>query len=335
MGRMLGALLLLALAQEAPAFEPEPYANAPFEVKFGKPQGFEAVADEVGLLLHRAGVGFRVTREPMLEDPETFASSWSGKLGGAGKEGKVTASKVGKYQAWSTGYDVDAGGPRRIEIWRIYAPDPELLYNFRFSAPPAYPLKALVDGVLKAFACSAPRPKLEVPDRASPVEGRWYIRLPKGYESVKDAAVRLGGGSRSGFVKLLPGYDPPHPSAWLQIAAHNPAGSVYMEDGRIVPGSKYEEFAAKLLADVQTAELVTKLDGKPKGKARSFSPFKDGYELTVAGTGADGSAKEICCYVGKVDSDLAFRVTLVADARELRLHKDLLKQLCSNLFRKE
>lgn len=325
--------LAFALAQEGPAFEPEPYVNVPFEVRFGKPQGFEAVADETGLLVHKAGVGFRVTREPMLADPETFADEWAATLAAGGISAKVVATKVGKHQAWNAGWEADAGGARRIETWRIHAPDGEWLYNFRFSFPKGQEGKPLVEGVLRQFASTAPRPKLEIPDRAHPIEGRWYVRLPKGFEPVRSGEVRLGGGMRSGFVKLLPGFEPPHVAAHVSIGGFDPTNMMRLDSGAVIAGSKFEEIAADALAGLR--EEFAKPPEKPKGREKAHPGFKNGYELSGSALGKDGSRKEFFVYVGKADSNVALRVVLVADARETRLHKDLMRQICANIFRRQ
>lgn len=335
MGRVLITLAFAAgsaLAQEALTFETEPFLCAAFEFKLIRPQGWTMSEAETAVSFQGPTMGFRVTREPMLHDPESFAQAWQGTLDQAGKGGKVKEGKAGRCSAWQATWKVEAEPARLLEIWRVYWPDAEILYNLAFSVPAAADPRPLVDAVIRSFVPTAPKPKLEFEPGAMQLGPRVQMRLPKGFIDASQGGVRLGGGTDLGYVKLLAGYNPPRVTAALGVRGVSPYGSYEMPDGKQVPGTAIDELA--LLGWGKASEGFGKVTEKPRKRGTRYGELK-GFEATAAGVDKEGIPREFYAFSCKLTPEAAIVVTFVVDARETRLYKELFRQICSSISYKD
>jgi len=266
--------------------------------------------------------GFIVTREPFLHDPETFAAAWRVQLSAAKIDAIVEKTKAGSRDAWFATWTV---GDRQIDVWRVYAPENEMLYNFSFSGAKNFDMKSIEDATLKSFKCTAGKPELKFQQKGEAVSTRISLRLPEGFEKEAIQGFRLGGGISGGFVKTLPGYDPPHIAGRIRIEQHD-AGGTYMTQTGTISGGDTEKWLERAWDDDQGE--FGQVAKKPRAKSVSYSGIKgDWMESTVIAK--SGLPQRWMGFVGKYKQDVITLVILV-DEREARLHKDYLKQVCSN-----
>ncbi len=317
--RRVSPLLLLAglaLGADPIVFDSEPFPCPPLEVKFGKPQGWEPVIEGGVLVLHRAGSGFKVSREPFLYEIKEFQAAWEKELAAGGIAGSTKALKVGRNEAVRASFELDREGKRTIEIWRVRVPDCEMLYNFTFSLPAGGDMKSLVDGVLKPFTCTAPPPKLEFQPQPTAFGAGLEFKLPVGYD-------RAAGG----YVKLMPGYgEQPREAGRISILLYRHDTLYTTPDGKAVTGTSVDDVTelpwAEISKEMQRAD-------KQRGSATRYGGNK-GHLATAGGLAKDGSEKAYYAFGTKLRGVTLVFVLLV-DARETRLHKNLFKDFCETL----
>jgi len=321
----LATLLLLAAvaaAQSAPTFG-DPYSSPALALKIGAPREWSPVFEGGALVLSQGGIGFRVSREPFLFDPKTFAAEWEARLGEAGIGAKVQSVKAGKYEAYRVAYET--GEPKRcLEIWRLRVPEVEMLYNLTFSTPAGYDAKPLVEGVLKGFQCTASPPKLEFEEEPVRLGNLAEFRLPKGLAKAEGSVPPP---LEIAYAAKLAGYGEPRESFVLRIYAFDQRINPYRVPGwREFSGSDLDAVVDAVWADL--AKPLKRTD-KPKGGAGRTGPFK-GASLSGGGTAADGTEKALHVAAAKVREKIlvwAFR----ADAREARLCRNLFKEICDTI----
>jgi hypothetical protein len=321
------ALLAVLLGAVAAAEDPREYEVRPFHFTVQIPAGWTAEQGPMGMVARDAkGNGFVVSREPFLHDPDTFAAAWRAQLGAAKLDAKVERTKVSRRVAWSASW---TAGERRIEVWRLHVEDLEMLYNFSFSVAAGFELKPLVDATLKSFDCEAPKAELKFQQQTESITTRIQIRLPEGYEKdePRPEDFALGGGLRGGFVRTLPGYQPPHVAGRIRFRGYDANVTYITEDRREIPGTAVDKLLdATWRTDEPEFASVVK---KPRGRDTTLSGIR-GSTIEVAVIGKDGLPKRWLGFCGKHKQDVV-EVVLVVDERETRLHKDILKQVCSNL----
>ena len=319
------ALLLLAAAVAAQD-PPREFQVRPLGFAVAVPAGWTAEQGPTGMAAcDAAGNGFVVTREPFLHDPETFATAWVAKLRDAKIDTKVERTKASSRDAWRATW---TAGDRQIEVWRVHVPEYEMLYNFSFSGAAGFDLKALVDATLKSFKCPPPKTDLKFQKNAESVSTRIGIRLPEGYEK-QDLAegVRLGGGIMGGFVKTLRGYDPPHVAGRIRFHGMPADAAMPTSDRQWIPCSDVEKVLdAVWREDEKEFGQVAK---KPKARDAAFGGVK-GSAMEASVVAKSGLPQRWMGFVGRYKQDVV-AVVVIVDEREARLHKDYLKQVCSNL----
>jgi hypothetical protein len=266
--------------------------------------------------------GFVVTREPFLHDPDTFAAAWRTQLSASKIDAIVERTKVGGRDAWFATW---TAGDRRIDVWRVHASENEMLYNFSFSGDKGFDLKSLADATLKSFKCTAPKAELKFQQNGESVTTRMTLRLPEGFAKEAEEGFRLGGGISGGFVRVLPGYDPPHVAGRIRVEQHD-ANVTYGTITGDIPGGATDKWLEQAWADDEREfGHVVK---KPRPKSATFCGVK-GDCMEAAVIAKSGLPKRWMAFVGKYKQDVV-TVIVIVDEREARLHKDYLKQVCSN-----
>jgi hypothetical protein len=283
------------------------------------PAGWTAGQGGTGMTARdAAGNGFVVTREPFLHDPETFATAWVTQLRDAKLDTKVERTKAAGREAWRASW---TAGDRQIEVWRIHVPDGEMLYNFSFSGATGLDMKTLVEPTLKSFKCAPTKAEMKFQRATETVSTRVQIRLPEGYE--KDSEGRSGFRE---YAKALPGYDPPHAAGRIRLLGL-PVGIFDLPTGGTVntndPEATLEVFWAEAQGDFASCGK------RPRPRDATFDGIK-GTTIEVPVVGKDGFPRRWMAFCGKYKQDVAL-VIVIVDDREARLHKDYLKQVCSNL----
>lgn len=318
--------LLLGAAVAAAQDAPREFQVRPLGFSVAVPAGWTGEQGATGLAARDAtGNGFVVTREPFLHDAETFAATWRAQLGAGMLDTKVERTKACGRDAWRAAW---AAGDRQIEVWRVHAPECEMLYNFSFSGAKGFDLKPLVDPTLKSFKCMPAKPELKFQPNAESVTTRIGLKLPEGYakEDIVEA-FQLGGGILGGFVRTLKGYDPPHVAGRIRFQGRE-AGTTYItEDRQEVLGSDVEKLLELVWRDDQ--KEFGQVAKKPKAKDATFNGIK-GSAMEACVLGKNGMPQRWMGFVGKFKQDVV-EVIVIVDEREARLHKDYLKQVCSNL----
>jgi len=315
-----GTALLLVLAAAAAQEAPRELAVRPIECTLTLPAGWTGDQGATGVAARDPDQnGFVVTREPFLHDAETFAAAWQGQLANAKISATVERTKATGRDAWRAAW---TAGARGIEVWRVYVPECEMLYNLSFSGGQGFDLRAVIDATLKSFKCTAAKPELKFQQNTEGISNRISLRLPAGYAKEETGeGTTLGGG----FVRTLGGYDPPHVAGRIRFAQHESAVTYGTPAGRINGGDtgRWLEFAWQ--ADERELGVPTK---KPSPRAATFCGIKgDAMEACVVAK--SGLPQRWMGFVGKHKQDVV-TVVIVVDEREARLHKDYLKQVCSN-----
>ncbi|MCK6461386.1 MAG: hypothetical protein L6Q95_16010 [Planctomycetes bacterium] len=322
MGILVASLLLVAAAAAQDA--PREFQVRPLGFNVMVPAGWKGEQAATGLVAQDAKQnGFIVTREPFLHDPDTFAASWRTQLSAAKIDAIVERTKACGRDAWFATW---TAGDRRIDVWRVYAPENEMLYNFSFSGAKDFDLKSIEDATLKSFKCTAPKAELKFQQATESVTTRIAIRLPEGYEKEGAQGFRLGGGLMGGFVKTLPGYDPPHVAGRIRFRGMG-AGDFYpTPEMQMIPCNDDEKVLEVLWQeDEREFGNVVK---RPKAKAASFGGIK-GSSMEASVIAKSGLPQRWMGFVGKLKQDVVTLV-IVVDEREARLHKDYLKDVCSS-----
>jgi len=333
MVRWLPILILLSSivvsGQDAPEFT-KTYRVRPLEFEVGIPPGWLADQDHSGMVCRSKKMGFMVSREPFLHDKDQFAGEWERSLGEAGNGAKVTKGKAGKYVVFSANWDTDAAGGRTIHVARVWVPQNEMLYNFSFSAPRGTDMEPLVSGVLKSFKCTAAKPKLSFNATKESLGARISITLPQGYAK-QPRGVQLGGGDGGDFVRIIEGYKAPHIAGAISFRGYNARITYELEDGSTSPGSNVKrltEYAWEIAKSKLGAETR-----RMRGKSARYGKIK-GHAVEAGAYSKKGLPKRFFAWGGKIKG-ATIVITLLVDEREARLHKDLMKQVCSKLEVKE
>lgn len=322
---LLATLVFCPAAAAAPGkdkltFGKKPYAVRPLEFTVRMPDGWQAQQDKTGMVAQVArdpkGMGFLISREPMLRDPKEFDEQWELTLKGAGIDTKVKKSRAGKHSGWRATWETDAADGRVIEVHRIHVEDNEMLYNFSFSAPKGEEyeddFEDLVDGVLRSFEFTGEKPELEFKQTAEPIGTRESITLPKGYE--KPAAK--GGFPSRGYtwVKMLEGYTPPHEAGRIEL-------------GNVMQDVQEDDAAEAVLAGDQAK--LGKPRRRPRGRKMRYNDMK-GYQLTAEFLTQEGVPKLYFVFVMRPQQSYPVYVKMLVDEREERLYKNLFKEFCKH-----
>jgi len=290
-----------------------------FEVSV--PEGWTVEQDHTGLVAHDGKRnGFQVSREPMLFDEDEFGERWQADLAKAGKDVEVGKERVRREKAWRARWKA---GDRTIDVWRLYRPSIEMLYNVSFSVGKGVELEPIVEGVLDSFRCTAEEPELKFQRTAVTITNRITLRLPEGYVKAGGRRGGLGGGLSGGFVKVLPGYDPPHVAGQIRFRQFNPRVTY----GR-VPGTDTDGLVEAYWEEVVKGDLgeVTK---RPRRRSARFRGLK-GDSLEVHVRTKEGLPKIWFGFCGKHSQEVAL-IAILVDAREERLHKDLFRDILNEL----
>jgi hypothetical protein len=322
MGRTFLLLLLLAAAVRA-EWTLQPYKCRPLEFEIGVPENWTSQQDHTGMVSSTRDAGFMVSREPFLHDVKTFGDAWAKDLGAAKIDTKVATAKVGRYAAWHASWK---GAGRDIAVWRVYVPVNEMVYNFSFSAGPGVDLPGLREAVLKAFTCTSKGPTLKFERTAESVSTRVSIKPPQGYVK-QERGVRLGGGLSGGFTKTLPGYAKPHQAGLLAFRAFDARITYALPDGGSVPGGDTKKLIAFVWGEVKGE--IGAVVKRPRTKGARYAGMK-GHAMEAQVLAKDGKPKVFFAFLGKHKTTVV-SVSLLVDAREARLHKDLFKQVCNHI----
>jgi hypothetical protein len=312
----------VAAAQEAP----REFQVRPLGFSVAVPAGWTAGQGPTGMAARdAAGNGFVITREPFLHDPETFATAWVTQLRDAKLDASVERTKAHGRDAWRASW---TAGERQIEVWRVHVPEYEMLYNFSFSGAAGSDMKALVDPTLKSFKCPPPKTDLKFQKNAESVSTRIGIRLPEGYEKQDlGEGLQLGGGIMGGYVKTLKGYDPPHIAGRIRFHGMPADAAMPTSDRQWIPCNDVEKVLDAVWREDE--KEFGQVEKKPKAKDATFSGIK-GSAMEASVVAKSGRPQRWMGFVGRYKQDVV-AVVVIVDEREARLHKDYLKQVCSNL----
>ena len=309
MGRAGFVLLLVATVAQA-EWKLTPYKCRPLEFEVGVPEGWQAQQDRTGLVASTRDAGFLITREPFLATEKGFAEKWRKQLAAGGVTVDVKLTKARGFVAYRAAWTVEKA-KRQIEVWRLFVPGNQMLYNVSFSAEATVDLKGLVDAVLRSFKCAPKALKMKfnrTPDSLGP---RISIKIPEGYQKAP-MGVRLGGGISRGYTKRLPGYTKPHVAGLIAV------GGGYGQ-------SKKQVMQPWDMAKEDFAEVLK----KPRVKSAKYGDLK-GHSLTAQVLDKKGFPKRFLVFAGKAKQGLIV-ITVIVDEREARLYKDYLKQVCSQI----
>jgi len=301
---LLFAAPLLAQEKEGLVFGKDEVECAPIECEVKIPEGWKVVQDHTGISAQGDGMGFVITREPLLEDEKEFAASWQAVLVKAGKSVEVKKVRAGRYRAFIAEWE--AAG-RAIAIYRIHVPDQEYLYNVSFSFPKGADREPLLKGVLKSFKCTAAKAKLELEKRRVAV-GSATVQLPIGYEETKD---RFWRGGR--YVQARKGYEQREEAGVIYTASF-PVGPRLPTGGATSDPEAVNTYLLSLLT-----QRGVKMKGKIKTKSASYGGLK-GALTTGEINGTGGESYGLFIWTGKGKRDTASVILLVHE-RELRLYK--------------
>ncbi len=299
------ALPLAAQEEEGFVFGKQPIACNPIECEVRVPNGWKVAQDRTGLSAEGNGMGFVITREPLLEDEKTFGASWQAVLAKANNTVEVKKVRAGRYKAFFASWPASG---RTIAIYRIHVPDQEYLYNVSFSAPTdAAEREALVAGVLKSFKCTSKKAKLALQKIRTAIGNAGQFQLPEGFA---EKPSRWRGKT---YVKTRPGYAKPQ-----QV------GVIYTGSFRVglgLPGggttSKGEDLNRFIIGQLGQAGM--KFGDKFKTKSATYGGFK-GALTTGRATGTEGETYHVYLWSGKGKRQTA-SIVLVLHERELRVHK--------------
>jgi len=328
--RFLAAVaLLVGIASLSPG-EGRAFVAKALEFEVVVPEGWRVTRDRTGIVAQEAtseqGTGFQITREPFFQADKTFPAAWQAQLDAEGLEAKVIREKTGKYEAWHAAWTSGGEQARAIEVWRLHTPENEMLYNLAFSAPEGADLTTLVRGVVGSFRCTAPKAKLEFASKTESIGIRAEINLPAGLQPLP-RDVQLGGGGGPTFVKLIPGYKQTHIAVLIRLQTQPAgAGGARLPDGSVVRGGVKE-----IAAGYARALYGRFKDPRSKPRARSarYGGFR-GYAAKLAGVDKQGLPKRAYVFAGKRRQTVLV-AAIVVDEREIRLHKDYFRQLCSKI----
>ncbi|MHC4953037.1 MAG: hypothetical protein ACYTGZ_04045 [Planctomycetota bacterium] len=309
--RPLVLLIFLAPAlaqEEALPFGKEPVACKPIECEVRVPNGWKVTQDHTGMSALGGGMGFVISREPLLHDEKTFGAAWEAKLTGGGIKTTVARVRAGRYKAFKATWEPKAAPGHVVEVYRIHVPEHEMLYNLSFSAPKAADRAALVATVLKSFKCTSKKPKLAFQQMRFEIGSAGTFKLPEGFEVKKDMRWR---GDR--YVRMRKGYKKPEEAGVIYTVSF-PAGARLPTGGTTSKGEDVNRFILSGLT-----QRGMKFSEKMKTKPATYSGFK-GAATTGQVIGTEGEIYELYLWTGKSKRTTA-SVVLIIHERELRVHK--------------
>ncbi|MFQ5844390.1 MAG: hypothetical protein ACE5JG_05300 [Planctomycetota bacterium] len=319
-GALVAALLVTAAAAAAQgelAFRKGAYRCDPLQFRVSIPKGWEASHSATAMAARGAGMGFRITREPFLHDPKTFPRRWQEQLAAAGVDARVKPARAGRYKGYAASWRPPAGAGRTLHVYRLHVPDAELLYNIAFSLPAGTEPKPLVQGVLRSFRSTAEKPAAGLSRGASFARLRLHLKLPDGYDPVElpppKSREEAMGRPFALYRKVLPGYKPEHEAARLEVYGW------FRGDP--------EDHVAKIAARTQATLVDT--PRTPRVRSARYGGHK-GFAIQFTGE-RDGVSKRYHAFGLKTRVGLRVVVGLLVDDREVRLHKNLFKEICQNI----
>ena len=341
-GLWLVALLAASTARaDEVAFElgDKPYQFRHLECEVKVPDGWIVDRDEVTVVARTPSVeatGFQLTREPFLHDESTFADARR-QLGDGGIDAQVEKKKVGRHTAWHATWENASAGGRRLTVWRVHVEDNEMLFNFAFSAPTRMEVDSLAEEVLKSFKCTGEKQELTLRETVDRIGTSTDIRFPKSWDALE--REQLGGLMQSlgwsvdvekGYVKRLPGYATPHMGVSVVVLVFNPytlygADEVQGTDTEGIVLYSWEKLAAGTAREV--------LD-KPRARGARHGRLR-GDSAQARFVDDQGFVRVFYAFGTKIASQLGkqtgYVIAFIADERELRLNKDLFKDVLGTL----
>ncbi|MHC4939911.1 MAG: hypothetical protein ACYTHK_13155 [Planctomycetota bacterium] len=309
---LLIALLLLAPEEEM-VFEKEPVVCAAIEFEVRIPQGWKVAMDKTGISAQGDGAGFVITREPFLGSEDSFAEDWRVVLVNAGLKTRVEKARAGRYRAYHARWEK---GGRVIDVYRLFVPDLQMLYNISFSTPKGAATDELFKGVFKSFKVTEKAKKLELTSTNISVGKAGTLRIPKGCE---EQSRQYGPKS---YVRMMKGYEKPKTAVTIRVTSVRSGISYRTQDDS---GSTSDP---EFLNRVQAAGLGFKDPNwikKPKSKAASYGGLK-GLALTGQIRGADGDVYEACLWSGKGKRESP-TILIIVHERETKLYKNYIKTI--------
>jgi hypothetical protein len=344
-GALFCALTLL-VARSARADEAQyqlgekPYQFRHLECELKVPDGWIVDRDEVTVVARAPTIdatGFQLTREPFLWDEDTYAETWRRQLGDGGLDATIGKERAGRNTAWRASWENESAGGRRITVWRIHVEDNEMLYNLAFSAPRNVGVEELAKEVLKSFKCTADKPELSLRETVDRIGTATDIRFPKGWDALE--RQELGGlvqrfgytvDIEKAYVKRLPGYATPHEAVAAFVLVFNPY-TVYGDEE--VSGTDTEGltmFAWQKLA----ADTAREVLDEPRARGARHGRLRGD---AAQGRYVDEQGKRRVFYAfgtriaSQLGKQTGYVIGFIADERELRLNKDLFKDVLGTL----
>jgi hypothetical protein len=327
--RFLPSLLLFAAVAAAEGeltFGKKPHRCAPLGFQVGVPEGWRTTEADTGLVARGGQLGFQVTREPLLHDPDGFATTWSVELRAKGIAVDAERAKAGRYRAYRAAWESEAAGGRSILVYRIHAPENEMLYNVAFSAPKGTDLAPLVKGVLKSFRCTAPDAKLEF-QRESVGDQRLSFRLPVGYVELP-RGVRLGGGGGAVYARSMAGYGKPRESGRITLMAlFTHVAIPKAGGGGYTTANNLKDVLEWVWSGAQ--KDYERVKDRARTRPARYGGEK-GYGLQAGGLSKEGVPKIYYAFCCKFKG-FTYIVSIQVDERETRLHKDLFRKILGEM----
>lgn len=298
---------LLAQEEEGLVFDKDVVECKPIECEVRVPKGWKIAQDHTGMSAQGDGMGFVITREPLLESEKTFAITWGRVLADRGIKTEVTKARAGRYKAFRAEWTPASAPGHVVEVYRVHVVDQEMLYNISFSFPKDADRAPLLKGVLKSFKCKSPKVKLML-QKTRVAVGPATLQLPEGYEEKKDPMLRGGR-----YVKTRKGYSKPQEvgviyTASFQTGARLPTGGM---------SSKPEDCNRYLLTVF--GQRGVKFGEKLKTRSASYGGMKGAATIGEV-KGTDGETYGAYLWTGKGKRATA-SVLLLVHERELRVHK--------------
>ncbi|MHC4848866.1 MAG: hypothetical protein ACYTEG_10475 [Planctomycetota bacterium] len=307
-------LLLLLVQDEELQFEKEPVFCAAIDFEVRIPQNWKVAMDKTGMSVRGDAGGFVITREPFLGQEETFAEEWRVILVNAGLKTTVEKARAGRYRAFHAQWESPRAPGLRVDVYRVYVPDLQMLYNVSFSTRKVEDPKELIEGVLKSFKVTAKPTKLELQKKQTKVGSAGTFRLPKG--CVAGPANRMQRGTV--YLRYLTGYE--KPKVVVSIRVDSIRTDIRLQDGLTSDPEVLNRVYIKQFG-LQDAKWIK----EPKSKAAGYGGLK-GSALTGRMRGKEGDVYEVYLWSGKGKRQ-APTILIVAHERETRLFKSYFKTI--------
>jgi hypothetical protein len=308
-------LLLLLVQDEGLEFEKEPVFCAAIDFEVRIPKNWKVSMDKTGMSARGDAGGFVITREPFLGQEETFAEAWRVILVNAGLKTKVEKARAGRYRAFHAQWESPRAPGLRVDVYRVYVPDLQMLYNVSFSTRKVEDPKQLIEGVLKSFKVTAKATKLELQEKKTKVGSAGTFRLPKG--CVAGPVNRMQRGTS--YIRQFTGYAKPKTAVAIRV--HSVPSGARLPDGGISSDPEALNRFYVQQFGLQDAKWIR----EPKSKAAGYGGLK-GSALTGRMRGKEGDVYEVYLWSGKGKRQ-APTILVVAHERETRLFKSYFKTI--------